>query len=215
VDKASISKVNGGYYELPMDFIKSFMSERQKKKAEEKMDDDDDLELNNVRVRAIYVTSDGATRIVSEIHYIRVNRSSNGSTTYTYFYKDAIVMNIKGGKLDWVTKIPKNQVSTTGRGCSINTLLVGDNVHVFWKDKPENSKRAGTEPPVRFGGTNGMLRACMIDSKGQMKYTDIEDVERYDMHFDIKSFIEGGYNNLISTERRSKENMIFSIDVKP
>ncbi|MDF2437936.1 MAG: hypothetical protein K0Q95_2312 [Bacteroidota bacterium] len=217
VDKATISKVNGGYYELPSEFLKTFMSERQLKKAEEKMEEDEDfdLELNNLRIRSIYNTPDGATKMVAEIHYIVARRNSNGQVTYTYYYKDIVVMNIKGGKLEWVQKIPKYQMSATGRGCSINTLLVGDNVHVFWKDKPENSKRASTEKPARFGGTNGMLRGCMITPKGEMKFTDIVDVAPYDMHFDIQAFIDGSKSNLISTERRSKQNMIFSLDVKP
>jgi hypothetical protein len=60
-----------------------------------------------------------------------------------------------------------------------------------------------------------MLRGCMISPKGDMKFTDIVDVGPYDMHFDIKSFVEGGANNLLSTERRKGGNMLFSIDVKP
>jgi hypothetical protein len=216
-DKATISKVNGGYYELPTAFLETFMSARQKKKAEEKMEGDDnfDLELNNLRIRSIYVTPDGSTKIVSELFYVRVNNSSNGQKTYTYIYNDAVIMNIKGGKLDWVQKIPKAQVSAAGgRGCSINSLVVGDELHIFWKDKPDNSKRDPDEKPARFGGTNGMLRGCAINSKGEMKFTDIVDVAPYDMHFDISKFVDGPNHNLLSTERRSKENMLFSIDVK-
>jgi hypothetical protein len=219
VEKAVISRVNGGYYELPTEFIKSFMSDKAKKKAEEDMEEneDTDLELNFVRVRNLFFTPDGSTKIVAEIaaRFTRVN--SSGQTTYTYMYRDAIVMNIKGGKLEWVQRVPKDQLTSypNGRGCGMKALLVGDNVHIFWKDKPENSKKAESEKPLRFGGTNGMLRGCMINAKGDKKYTDIVDVAPYDMHFDIKGFVKGGANNLVNTERRSRVNTVFSIDVKP
>lgn len=217
VEKSMISKVNGGYYELPTQFLETFMSDRQKKKAEKKMEEDEDydLELNYLRIRAIYCTPDGSTKIVSEINYVIKRTDSNGHTTYTYVYNDVVLMNIKNNKLDWVNKIPKSTANGFGRGLSINSLIIGDNLYIFWKDKPENSNLPAGEKPKKFGGTNGMLRACMIDAKGQMKFTDIVDVAPYDMHFDIKNFVDGGYNNLISTERRKKENMIFSIDVKP
>jgi hypothetical protein len=218
IDKSTITKINGGYYELPTKFLESFMSDRQKKKAEEKMDEDEgyDLELNNLDINAIYVTPDGSTKIVAEIFYVIVHRTSNGGTTYTYVYKDVVVMNIKGGKLDWVQKIPKYQSSATGgRGCSISSMIIGNDLHVFWKDKPENSMRAASEKPARFGGTNGMLRGCSFNAKGEMKMFDIVDVAPYDMHFDIKHFSSGYRNSLLNTERRSKVNMLFSLDVKP
>jgi hypothetical protein len=215
IDKAVISKLNGGYYEIPTEFIKSFMSDKEVEKTEEKMDEEGgDLELNNLHIRKIYTNSEGGIKIVSEVYFYMTSYTSNGGSVTHNFYRDAVVMSLKGGKLEWINKIPKNQYSTTARGCSINSLMVGDKLHVFWKDKPENSKLAEGEKPIRFGGINGMLRGCMFDSKGKMTFTDIVDVAPYDMHFDIQDFVKGGNNNLISTERRSKENMIFSIDVK-
>ncbi|MCW3104170.1 MAG: hypothetical protein JWO09_2610 [Bacteroidetes bacterium] len=234
VDKAVISKINGGYYEIPTAFLETFLSERQKKKLEKKLEKDEDLdvELNGLKIRAIYSTPDGSTKIVSEIFYLREHMSSSssspgGSKAYDAVYKDVVVMNIKGGKLDWVQKIPKHQATVTYispygggfnesilRGISINSIVIGNDLFVFWKDKPVNSTRPEGERPAVFNGVNGMLRACSFGPKGEMKYTDIVDVGPYDMHFDVRRFVAGGQNNIISTERRKKMNMLFAIDVK-
>lgn len=222
VEKATVSKLSGGFYEIPEEFIKSFMSKRQLKKAakKEEKDDDFDLELANLVVRDIYNTPDGSTKIVSEIYYMvehtTTDSKGNTHTHYSYVYKDIVIMNIKGGKLDWIKKIPK--YTETGNNTdllSINTMVTGNELHIFWKDKPENSNVPEGEKLAKFGGGNGMLRACTVSAGGELKKYDVVDLEQYDMRFSVRLFTDNGNNTLINTERSRKQNVIFAIDVKP
>lgn len=222
IEKAIISKVNGGFYEIPLDFIKSFLSERQKRKVEKKeeKDDDFDLELRDLVIRSIYSTPDGSTKIVAEIFkVIEHTTTHNGQTTtrYTYAYNDVVIMNVKGGKLDWIKKIRKN--TETGSSAlellSINSMVTGNDLHIFWKDKPENSNVPEGEKLAKFGGKDGMLRACKISANGQMENFDIVDLEKYEMRFSIRRFSDNRNNTLINTERSRKVNLMFALDVKP
>ncbi|MCW3072401.1 MAG: hypothetical protein JWO44_2291 [Bacteroidetes bacterium] len=222
VEKSTISKVNGGYYEIPSDLIKAFSSDREKRKMEKKeeKDDNNDIGIDYLRIRDIYEMPNGSTKIVSEqyIVVVTVTYTSNGPrTTYKTFADDIFVISIDAqGKQEWVRKIPKAQFNGDpfGKGLSINSIAVGDDIHVFYKDKPENSNLSVNEAPKRFGGINGMLRAVTVNAKGEVKGYDLVDVAPYDMHFNIRNFVYGGNKNLISTERRKRENMLFSIDVK-
>jgi hypothetical protein len=222
VEKATISKVNGGYYEIPSEIIKAFSSDREKRKLEKKeeKDDNNDIGIDYLRIRNIYEMPNGSTKIVAEQYVVIVvtTYTSNGPrTSYRTYADDIFVISIDAkGKQEWVSKIPKAQYNAdpSGRGLSISSLAIGDDIHVFYKDKPENSNLGPNQSPKKFGGINGMLRAVTVNSKGEVKGYDLVDVAPYDMHFNIRNFISGGNKNLINTERRKKENMLFSIDVK-
>ncbi|MDQ3046947.1 MAG: hypothetical protein M3R27_05310 [Bacteroidota bacterium] len=219
VDKGSVSKVNGGFYEIPSEFIKTFMSERQLKKTEKKEEKEDfDLELTNLVIRDMFSVPDGSTTIVSEIYWMEAHtsRSSNGTTStyYTYNYNDIVIMNIKGGKMEWIKKIKKFSENSYPYLLSINSVLVGNDVHVFWKDKPENSFVAEGQKPAKFNGRDGMLRACKISARGEMKFEDIVNLERYDIRCSLREYINNGSNTLSNTERSKKQNVMFAIDVK-
>ncbi len=220
IEKGSVSKVNGGFYEIPSDFIKTFMSERQKKKAEKKEEKDDgfDLELRNLVIRDIYSLSDGSTKIVSEIYWVEAHttRNSNGTTStyYTYNYNDVVIMSIKGGKMEWIKKIAKITESTAPGMLSISTVVIGTDLHIFWKDKPENSNVPEGERPDKFGGRDGMLRACKVSVNGDMKKYDITDLKEYEIRCSIREFQNNGNNTLSNTERSKKKNVMFALDVK-
>ena len=110
------SKLGGGYYEIPSDIIKSFMTEKQKEKIEKKEkknegDEKKDLGINDLEIRDIHFLENGSTVIVSEIYYTIVNTYYNGKTTTTTYHtyaKDLIIFSIdQAGNLAWIKKIPK------------------------------------------------------------------------------------------------------------
>ncbi|MGZ4056770.1 MAG: hypothetical protein ACXVPM_17790, partial [Bacteroidia bacterium] len=225
VTTGAISKINGGYYEIPTDIIKSFTSEREKRKMEkeEAKDADNDIGIDHLEIKDIYPMPDGSTKIVSEQYYVRVSYYYDGNchcmqTRYDTFADDIFVLSIdKAGKLEWVKKIPKSQHAgnAAAEGLSINSMAIGNDIHIFYIDNIKNIDLPPTEAPKRHEDRKGgYLTGVTINQKGDVKKYNLGEIETYDTNFYIREFVDGGRNNLISTERRKRKNILFSIDIK-
>jgi hypothetical protein len=225
VASGAISKLNGGYYEIPSDIIKAFTSEREKRKMEKKeeKDDDHDIGIEHLEINAIYGMPDGSTKIVSEQYWVKVTYYYDAGckcmrTRYDTYADDIFVLSIeKEGNLGWVKKIPKSQhaPNAVGQGLSINTYSTGNDIHIFYIDNIKNMKLSPKEAPKRHEDRKGgYLTAVTINPKGDVKKYSLGEIETYETNFFIREFVNGGRKNLISTERRKKKNMLFSIDVK-
>jgi hypothetical protein len=225
VVSGSISKVNGGYYEIPSDIIKSFTSEREKRKMEKKeeKDEDNDIGIDHLEIKDIYAMPDGSTKIVSEQYYVRVTYYYDMNckcmkTKYDTYADDIFVLSIdKGGKLEFVKKIPKSQHASNaaGQGLSINSAAVGNDIHIFYIDNIKNMNLSATEAPKRHEDRRGgYLTGVTVNGKGDVKKYSLGEIETYETNFYIREFVDGGRNNLISTERRKRQNILFSIDIK-
>ncbi len=225
VEKSTISKVNGGYYEIPSEIIKSFTSDREKRKLEKKEDKDPegDIGVDNLVIRDIYEMPNGSTKIVSEQYVVRVTYYYDASThsmrtKYDTFADDIFVMSVDAaGKLEWVKKIPKAQHAgdAMADGLSINTIVTGNDLHIFFIDNIKNLDLPPTEAPkVHQNRRGGFLTAVTITDKGDVKKYSLGEIDQYETNFFIRGFVDGGSNNLISTERKKRENKLFSIQVK-
>ena len=225
VASGSVSKVNGGYYEIPSDIIKSFTSEREKRKMEKKeeKDEDNDIGIDHLEIKDIYAMPDGSTKIVSEQYYVRVTYYYDSNchcmkTKYDTYADDIFVLSIgKDGKLEWVKKIPKSQHAgnAEAKGLSINSYAVGNDIHIFYIDNIKNMNLAATEAPKRHEDRRGgFLTGVTVTPKGEVKKYSLGEIETYETNFYIREFVDGGRNNLISTERRKKQNILFSVDIK-
>lgn len=225
VEKATVSKVNGGYFEIPSEIIKAFTSEREKRKLEKKEDKDaeGDIGVDNLRIRDIYEMPNGSTKIVSEQYWVRRITYYDNSchcmkTKYDTYADDIFVMSIDAkGKLDWVKKIPKAQHSSDaiGDGLSINSMVTGNDLHIFYIDNIKNLNLPATEAPkVHQNRMGGFLTAVTVTEKGDVKKFSLGQINDFDTNFFIRGFEDGGNNNIISTERKKKMNKLFSIEVK-
>jgi hypothetical protein len=225
VAKGNVSKVNGGYYEIPSDIIKSFSSEREKRKMEKKeaKDEDNDIGIDHLEIKDIYSMPDGSTKIVSEQYYVRVTYYYDMNckcmkTRYDTYADDIFVLSIdKSGKLDWVKKIPKSQHASNAiaQGLSINSYAMGNEVHIFYIDNIKNMNLSEKEAPKRHEDRmGGFLTGVTVTAKGEVKKYSLGEIKTYKTNFYIREFVDGGRNNLISTERRKKKNVLFSIDIK-
>lgn len=224
VEKGQTVKMNGGYYEIPSEIIKSYISDRDKRKLEKKEDKDEnnDIGVDNLVIRKIYCLANGTTKIVAEQHVIVAtthNSGSSTSTTYRTYDDDIFVFSIdKNGKFEYAIKIPKSQTSAniTGKGISFNSMMVGNTLHIFFLDNIKNANLSPTEAPARHSeGMGGYLVGIAIDEKGGMKKLNLGEVDKFETNFYIRTFVRGGYNNLISTERKKKMNKLFSLSIKP
>lgn len=221
-----ISKVGGGYYEIPSEIIKSFMTDKQKEKLEKKEkknegDERKDLGINDLLIRDFHFLDDGSVVIVSEVYYVVTHTYYNGkttTTTYTTYAKDIIVFNIDpAGKLAWIRKIPKSQRAgnAAGPGLSLSSMVKGKHVYIFYLDHIENFTLKEDEAPrVHQDGRGGYVAAVDIDEKGVVKKTNLGEAEQYETNLYMRNFIDGKKNNLITVERKRKKNMLFSIEIK-
>jgi hypothetical protein len=72
-----------------------------------------------------------------------------------------------------------------------------------------------TEAPKRHeDGRGGFLTGVTISTKGDVKKHSLGEIEEFDTKFFIREFVPGERNNLISTERRKKRNVLYSVEVK-
>ncbi len=225
VEKATVSKINGGYYEIPTDVIKAFTSDREKRKLDKKKekDEDNDIGIDHLVIRDIYELSNGSTAIVSEQYWVKVTWYYDNSCKcmrqrYDTYADDIFVMSIDAsGKLAWVKKIPKAQHASDamGIGLSLNSFVTGNDIHIFYLDNIKNANLPENQAPkVHQNRMGGFLTGVNIDSKGDVKKYNLGDIKVYKTNFYIRYFLDGGNNNLISTERRKKKNLLFSITSK-
>jgi len=226
VEKGQTVKVNGGYYEIPSEIIKSYASDREKRKLEKKeeKDDSNDIGVDYLKIRKIYYgLEDGSTKILAEQYHVEqhTHTTSNGGTTTSYdtYADDIFVLSIsKDGKLEFVTKIPKAQHSNDakGAGLSFNSMITGSTLHIFFIDNLKNYNLPPTQAPARHeNNRGGFLTGVTVDPKGAIKKFNLGEIEKYETNFFIRGFVPGDGNSLISTERKKKMNKLFSLTVKP
>lgn len=223
-ETGTFAKVKGGYYEIPSDIIKSYTSEREKRKLEkeETKDENSDIGISNLEINEIYTLPDGSIKILAEQYNLVVSHYYDMSckcmrTSYDVYADDIFVLSITPeGKMDWVKKIPKSQHSNGayGPGISINSLLVGSDLHIFYIDNLKNMNLPVTEAPKRHeDGRGGFLTGVSVSTKGDVKKYSLGEIEEFDTKFFIREFVLGERNNLISTERRKKRNVLYSVEV--
>jgi hypothetical protein len=220
------TKIGGGYYEIPSDLIKTFMTERQKEKIEKKEkksegNDRKDLGINDLRIENVLFTENGSTVIVSEIYYVVTNTYYNGkttTTTYDTYANDVFVFCIDNvGKLSWIKKIPKRQHENgaAGSGISISSAVKGNEVHVFYLDNLENFTLSENEAPkTHQSRRGGFIAGIAIDEKGNIKKHNLGEAEQFETNLYMRRFTNGKKNNLVAVERKRKRNMLFSLDIK-
>lgn len=140
---------NKSFKEFGLDFITQGMSERQEKKAKKKAAKGKNVELYKYDLNEIILRDDGGALLIGEQYYVRVvthtytdgNGMMHTTTTYYYNYNDIIVINISPkGQIDWIKKIPKQQVTTNDGGffSSYTLAVIKDKLYFIFNDNPRN-----------------------------------------------------------------------------
>ena len=229
LDAASgkFAKLGGGYYEIPSELIKSYMTDRQKEKLEKKEKKNEgnekkDLGINNLEIKNIHFLENGSTIIVSEIYYVVVTTTTNSkgqtSTRYDTYANDIFVFSIDpAGNLAWIKKIPKRQHEggASGIGISFSSAIKGNQVHLFYLDHIENfTLKENEAPKMHQSRRGGYVAGIQINEKGEIKKHNLGEAEQYETNLYCRKFIDGRKNNLVAVERKKKKNMLFSIEIK-
>ncbi|MDX2362420.1 MAG: hypothetical protein QNK23_16550 [Crocinitomicaceae bacterium] len=156
------------YYEIPVDVMKLYMSERKQERME-RNDGTKDYSMKNMVLRELVFDTDGSITMYGERYYYTTRRNpKTGQVTYTYYYQEILVGRINGdGELAWMNKLPKNQVGSAGRGGMGYYVMPGaEEDYVLFLDNVNNIELPMTKyPKAHRDGAGGFLTGFKIDDE--------------------------------------------------
>jgi len=172
--------------EFSIDVLFENLTERQQKKLEKKIEKGKEVELYEYDLDDIILRDDGGAMLVGEQYFMNsvttyqtvyngTTATTTTVTTYYYNYNDIIVVNIDPqGQIDWVTKIPKRQVTTNDGGfySSYTMSVVNGNLYFLFNDNPENllEKTNDSKKYKNFSGQKGSI-VVLVEVKNDGTYT--------------------------------------------
>lgn len=172
IDGFYLSKVQGDdvtdihYYEVPVDVMKMYLSNRAQAKMEKK-DAKQDLKMVNMILRDVAYDSDGGLTIYGEKHYVVEHyNAKTGTSTYTYYYQEIIGAAIgPDGELKWMKKFPKNQSGKRGRGgMGYHLITTGTTDYLLFLDNVKNIELPLNQfPKAHKDGAGGFLTGFKVD----------------------------------------------------
>lgn len=152
-------------FEFPISMLNQFESKRQQEKNE-KREGQGKAGIPDLVLRDVSVDSDGNTTVVGEQHYIRSERTMNGTST-VYFYGDIVATRIdKDGKVVWMKKLPKEQRGSAGRG-GMGFRLIQDKsaTYFLYLDNKKNAELSEDKPPAAHSdGKGGYFFAYKLEN---------------------------------------------------
>jgi len=202
-----LTNIRKGTYEFPESVLSEFESARTRRRNERK-DNKDDLEATNMQMRDILIGEDGSIYVYGEEYYwyvitTRINNGKFTSTTRTYYfhYNDILAMKIGAdGNLDWVTKIPKEQMGiNTGRaGMSFKLFPHQDNHYLFFMDNRKNIDLPEDKSPhMHREGRGGELVVVKLDKNGNTKKASVYDVREEHKNLWVTDFNAVGADKMM------------------
>jgi len=181
--KNTFSKFQKGYYDFPVEVLKSFETARTQAKMDKKEAKGKNVGSANLELRNFAIQEDGSVTIVGEEYWVEVHTTYNASThtsqtTYTYHYNDIYALNVDPtGNMAWVRKIPKTQTGSSGLGgMSYKFFAKGKDTYLFYLDNAKNATLTPDKAPAHhMDGKGGILVCVKIDAKGGYSRTVIFD----------------------------------------
>lgn len=235
------SKITGGTYQIPVEIIKLYSSDREKRKLARKTQAGK-MGIEDLTIRKAVTTPNGSVKIVAEQfdnvmssdrHYAYTKYPVSGGAGQPARYStametssgadkvdanDIFIFSINaGGVVEWVKKIPKSQTSSQiiAPGLSFVSSFSGDDVTVFYVDNIKNENLSEDHAPyLNVESKGGYIAGVKIDSKGVVTRYNLGDTKSFHTNFFIRYFVDGGKKNLINTARRKGKNILFSIEEK-
>ena len=156
------------YYEIPVDVMKLYMSERKQNRMEAK-NDAKDYSMPNMVLRDLVFGADGSVTVYGERYFVKSSyNSKTGQTTYTYYYQEILVASIgSDGELKWMNKLPKNQVGSNGRGGMGYYVMPGAEYdYLLFLDNVRNIELPMTKyPKAHKDGAGGFMTGFKLSTE--------------------------------------------------
>ncbi len=151
------------------DFLAQFLSDRQIKKGKK--------ELYQYDVDKLILRGDGGAVLLAEQYFVRsrtitrtgTNGTMSSRTVYYYYYNDIIAINIKpDGDVEWLTKIPKRQVTIDDGGyySSFADMITNEKIYLIFNDNPKNIRIKDSKRIYNFNGKKSVVTLATISKDG-------------------------------------------------
>jgi len=148
-------------------------------------------ELTDFQMKKIYVSDNGNLNFVAEQDYIVTVCNKYGCYNI-YYSNDIIVFNLKPtGQLNWVSTIPKRQL-TTGYTSFIGFYYFHDknNTYFIYNDNPTNLKTQKATPAAFKNPNKCCIMMATIDGNGVMTKKEVPQPDQ-DNHLAINLTMGG------------------------
>jgi hypothetical protein len=217
-------------YEIPLDLINEYASEKEKKKNAKKEEKGEGAKISDLTLKNLIVREDGSIILAGEKQYSITTTTtsfSNGSmSTYTltsYYYTDIVVTKINpDGKLGWMKKIPKFQRGFAGQGGMSYKFFSNDtdNFFVFLDNVKNIDLPIEKTPAMHSDRRGGYLTAVKInDINGETKKGSIlnaREVEDFELHqFSTDRIVKtSNMTFVLEAYKKKKEDVIIKVTLK-
>lgn len=154
-------------YEIPLEVMKMYTSERTQKKMDKK-DEKNDLSMSNMVLRNIIFDEAGSLLFVGERYYsVTTYNAQSKTTTTTYYYQDILTAKIDADdQLAWMTILPKRQAGGALRGgMGFKNLSTSAYQYFIFMDNVKNMDLELNEVPATHAdGRGGYLTGFKVNS---------------------------------------------------
>lgn len=226
-------------FEIPLELIKQYMSQRNQERLERKEDKGKDLGMTNMVLRDILIHDDGSIFFAAEKYYVVVTTDSKtGSTRYDYYFEEMLAAKLdKNGELVYMKKLPKRQHSSSAgsgfgfggfigvsflRNSELSYKLVQskDHYYIMFLDNVKNLELDENKVPARHEqGKGGFLTAYQINKESgnvkKLSILDLRDTQGYELfQFSPKRIVELGNNEFgVEFYIKKKQDMMIRIKI--
>jgi hypothetical protein len=232
-----VSDIN--YYEIPVEIMNQYEKKGTQKRNERK-DDRGKAQFEYLTLRESLVQDDGSVILIGEQYHVKRGSAttatisppipgSYGSTRKSppeYLYEDVLVAKINpNGKLSWMRKLPKRQVSNRPEkgGMSIKYIQDKSNGkhYIMYLDNVKNIDLDVNKIPKRHvDGKGGFLTSFKIDDEtgnvSKENLFDLRDVKGTSVsQFNTNRVVSTSDNEfVVEVYKKGKEDLLIKIKVK-
>jgi hypothetical protein len=213
-------------YEIPVEILNQYVSEKTQNKNEKK-ESDDKAEFEDLVMRNVLICDDGSFILVGEQYYsvTTTTTDSKGSVSShtNYYYNDILAAKIgTDGKLAWMKKLPKRQKGAKGRGgLGFKYINEKGNHYFLFLDNIKNQDIAISQiPACHIDEAGGFLTAYKInDADGEVtKHTilDTRDAKGMDLfQFNTGRIMPVSTNEfVVEFYKKDKQDILVRITIK-
>lgn len=218
-------------YEIPVDVLNEYTSNRTKKKNNKK-DEKGEAEYPYLKLKEIVFDDKGDLLLIGEQNYIEVRMRNNGmgmagvgmnNNSYIYHYNDLIVTRIDAsGKLSWIKKIPKKQTGYVGKGgMSYKYIFNKGNHFLLFLDNVKNFDLPLDKVPAEHSdGKGGYFTSYKIDDAGVASVNssifNVRDLEEMTVYQFATNRIVKLTDDTFAVEfyKKKKEDVMVKVTIK-
>ena len=210
------------YYEIPLEVLNQYVGDKQARRNERK-DVKDKAEYESLVLNSVEVQEDGSMVLLGEKKFVTTHTNTSGgmrSTYVSYHANELLITKVTSdGKLAWMKKIPKQQVSYTGYSNLMYNYFGGAENHYFlFLDNEKNKDLQVNEvPAIHADGSGGFLTIYQVNDKsGTVKRLSIlntRDVKGMEL-FQLtpsRVMVTGPSTLVVEAYKKGKEDVLVKV----